>query len=138
MVGALSFLPGARAGQTLPDYVRQDTCLFACEEWHSSERGNWVDLSTQLFHTWPMLERVRSAAVLLLLLAILVLTILPAFDLDPAHLRASRNAVSLLVIMALTATRAAMTISLQCASVAISSRRPSVQDLLTLTCTRLC
>ena len=85
-----------------------------------------------------MLERVRSAAVFLLLLAILVLTVLPAFDLDPAHLRASRNTTLLLVIMAFVAAYAAMTVSLQRASVAMNSKRPPVSDLLALTCTRLC
>ncbi len=75
---------------------------------------------------------------MLLLIAILVLTILPAFDLDPAHLRASRQALLLLVIMAVAVARAEIKHSLQFKPRAENSAHNKGPDLLDLKCARLC
>jgi hypothetical protein len=86
-----------------------------------------------------MLDRVKICALILLLLAVIYIFALPAFDLGPTALRASRQAAMVLVGMGLAAS-------------ALTSARPKVgpipvapdtpaapiPDLIALTCTRTC
>jgi hypothetical protein len=86
-----------------------------------------------------MRKRLQTALALCLLLAIAYVFVLPAFDIDPTALRASRHAISL--FLAIAAAGSMLTIFRPAALLRLYQSFPAPQsgpNLIDLTCTRLC
>jgi len=86
-----------------------------------------------------MFGRSKKGVVLLLLVAILVLTILPTFDLKPTRLRAARHGALLFIAIAAAASGAAeIKAPFHLKPGSSQPLHATGPDLLDLTCTRLC
>ena len=91
------------------------------------------------FKLCRMLAKTKCGIVLFLLLAVVVLTILPSFDLDPTLLRAARRVAALFNAMAVAASLpAVMQIPFHLILSAFHVPRDNGPRVLDLTCARLC
>ena len=86
-----------------------------------------------------MVDRVKICATILLLLAVIYIFALPAFDLGPTALRASRYAAIVLVSMGLAAS-ALTSARPKFGPILLPAESPTppIPDLIDLTCTRTC
>lgn len=100
-------------------------------------RSKLIDLQNKSYQTTLVFRGVKNGAALMLLCAILVLTILPEFDLDPAHLRASANSLPFVAKIA-AVIQSRFHVGLRAKAIAARATYNAGPDLLDLTCVRLC